>query len=436
MTLDQHPRDLSEGQRLTLALAVVLAARPPLLLLDEPTRGLDYTAKHRLVEILRDLADDGHAVLLATHDVELVAEVADRVLVIADGELVADGPTAEVVVSSPAFAPQVAKVLAPQRWLTPTEVAVALAAHRAGGAVNLVPGPAVRSAVALAAAFAVGIVAFGWPFLTQPGSALDTSHSGDAPLVFVVVLPLLAAVVLAELTAGGMDAKAVAMLGMLAAVGGALRALGPGTAGLEPSFAVIILGGRVFGRGFGFVLGAVTLFAGGLITGGVGPVAAVPDDRRRLGRFFAGCLPPVARPAEVAWLAAYAFVAGLAYGLVMNLWFWPFASYGPETSYMRVSATSPWKSSPAATRARATCASCWARWTTCSWSHARATRSRCPSTPPRCRRCPRVAAHVPAPCRRLQQGDGHPLGQPATCWSRCPSTACRPTRTRRRRPFR
>ena len=128
--LDQHPRDLSEGQRLTLALAIVLAARPPLLLLDEPTRGLDYTAKHRLVEILRDLADGGHAVLLATHDVELVAEVATRVLVVADGELVADGPTAEVVVSSPAFAPQVAKVLAPQRWLTPTEVALALASSQ------------------------------------------------------------------------------------------------------------------------------------------------------------------------------------------------------------------------------------------------------------------------------------------------------------------
>jgi energy-coupling factor transport system ATP-binding protein len=127
--LDRHPRDLSEGQRLTLALSIVLAARPPLLLLDEPTRGLDYTAKHRLVEILRDLADEGHAVLLATHDVELVAEVATRVMVMADGEVVADGPTPDVVVSSPAFAPQVAKVLAPQRWLTPTEVAVALASE-------------------------------------------------------------------------------------------------------------------------------------------------------------------------------------------------------------------------------------------------------------------------------------------------------------------
>jgi energy-coupling factor transport system ATP-binding protein len=124
---EQHPRDLSEGQRLTLALAIVLAAKPPLLLLDEPTRGLDYTAKHRLVEILRDLAAAGHAVMLATHDVELVAEVATRVAVLADGEIVADGSVTDVVVSSPAFAPQAAKILSPQAWLTPTDVAVALA---------------------------------------------------------------------------------------------------------------------------------------------------------------------------------------------------------------------------------------------------------------------------------------------------------------------
>jgi energy-coupling factor transport system substrate-specific component len=198
---------------------------------------------------------------------------------------------------------------------------------------RLVPVRA-RSTLALAAAFTVGLVAFGWPFLVDPGSALDTSHSGDAPMVFVLLLPLLAAVVLAELTAGGMDAKAVAMLGMLAAVGGALRALGPGTAGLEPSFAVILLGGRVFGRGFGFVLGAVTLFTGALLTGGVGPW--LPFQMMAAGwvGFFAGCLPPVRGRAEVAWLAGYALVCGFAYGLVMNLWFWPFASYGPEVSFV------------------------------------------------------------------------------------------------------
>ncbi|WP_330304239.1 MULTISPECIES: ATP-binding cassette domain-containing protein [unclassified Streptomyces] len=121
-----HPRDLSEGQRLALALAVVLTARPPLLLLDEPTRGLDYAAKARLVTVLRDLAAGGHAIVLATHDVELAAELAHRVVILADGEVVADGPTAEVVVASPSFAPQVTKVLAPQPWLTVTQVGEAL----------------------------------------------------------------------------------------------------------------------------------------------------------------------------------------------------------------------------------------------------------------------------------------------------------------------
>ena len=129
---DTHPRDLSEGQRLALALAVVLTARPPLLLLDEPTRGLDYAAKARLVGVLRGLAAEGHAIVLATHDVELAAELAHRVVILADGEVVADGPTAEVVVASPSFAPQVTKVLAPQPWLTVAQVRAALPASGTG----------------------------------------------------------------------------------------------------------------------------------------------------------------------------------------------------------------------------------------------------------------------------------------------------------------
>ncbi|MCX5047826.1 MULTISPECIES: ABC transporter ATP-binding protein [unclassified Streptomyces] len=127
ITDDVHPRDLSEGQRLTLALAVVLTARPPLLLLDEPTRGLDYAAKARLVTVLRALAAEGHTIVLATHDVELAAELAHRVVLLADGEVIADGPTADVVVSSPSFAPQITKILAPQKWLTVSQVREALA---------------------------------------------------------------------------------------------------------------------------------------------------------------------------------------------------------------------------------------------------------------------------------------------------------------------
>ena len=125
--VDAHPRDLSEGQRLAVALSVLLARRPPLLLLDEPTRGLDYAAKERLTAIVHGLAAEGHAVVFATHDVELVAEVATRVVVLAEGEAVSDGPTATVVTASPAFAPQVAKVLAPVPLLTVEQARAALA---------------------------------------------------------------------------------------------------------------------------------------------------------------------------------------------------------------------------------------------------------------------------------------------------------------------
>jgi energy-coupling factor transporter ATP-binding protein EcfA2 len=122
-----HPRDLSEGQRLALALSVVLSAHPQLLVLDEPTRGLDYSAKNSLIAILRRMANqENRAIILATHDVELVAQVATRVIFLADGEVVSDGPTAEILLSSPAFAPQVAKVMAPSPWLTVKDVVDAI----------------------------------------------------------------------------------------------------------------------------------------------------------------------------------------------------------------------------------------------------------------------------------------------------------------------
>ena len=98
------------------------------MLLDEPTRGLDYAAKRSLVGIIDRLAAEGRSVVIATHDVEFVAAAADRVVVMAAGEVVADGPTAEVVVASPAFAPQVAKILAPLEYLTVDQVRGALEA--------------------------------------------------------------------------------------------------------------------------------------------------------------------------------------------------------------------------------------------------------------------------------------------------------------------
>ncbi|MBV9485425.1 MAG: energy-coupling factor ABC transporter ATP-binding protein [Frankiaceae bacterium] len=124
----QHPRDLSEGQRLALVLAIVLARRPGLLALDEPTRGLDYATKRRLIATIARLAAGGCGVLIATHDVELVAEVAHRMVVLADGEVVSNGPARDVALTSPVFAPQIAKVLAPLPFLTVGEVKRGLAA--------------------------------------------------------------------------------------------------------------------------------------------------------------------------------------------------------------------------------------------------------------------------------------------------------------------
>ncbi|MDX3378594.1 ATP-binding cassette domain-containing protein [Streptomyces sp. ME02-6991-2A] len=127
-----HPRDLSEGQKLALVLAIQLTAAPRVLLLDEPTRGLDYRAKTQLIAMVDELAAEGRSVVISTHDVEFAARAADRVVVMAEGDIVADGPTTEVIVASPVFAPQVAKILSPLPYLTVDQVVSVLPAEEAG----------------------------------------------------------------------------------------------------------------------------------------------------------------------------------------------------------------------------------------------------------------------------------------------------------------
>ncbi|MFI1451655.1 ECF transporter S component [Streptomyces virginiae] len=180
-----------------------------------------------------------------------------------------------------------------------------------------------RAAVALVLVTLIGIAAFGWPLLADRQSGL--AHSQDAPWLFAALLPLLVAVVVATIADNGMDAKAVAMLGVLAAVGAALRPLGAGTAGLEPMFFLLVLSGRVLGPGFGFVLGSVTMFASALLTGGVGPW--MPFQMLAMGWFAlgAGLLPGPERirgRAELLMLAAYGCVGAFAYGTIMNLQGW------------------------------------------------------------------------------------------------------------------
>ncbi|WP_406860668.1 ECF transporter S component [Streptomyces sp. HUAS MG47] len=185
-------------------------------------------------------------------------------------------------------------------------------------------GPRASAAIGLISV--LGLMAFGWPLLADADSAV-TDHAADAPWLFAALLPLLVAVVIATVSESGMDAKAVAMLGVLAAVGAALRPLGAGTAGLEPMFFLMVLSGRVLGPGFGFVLGSVTMFASALLTGGVGPW--MPFQMLSMAWFAmgAGLLPRSRTPGrartELPLLAAYGFLASFAYGAVMNLQGWP-----------------------------------------------------------------------------------------------------------------
>ncbi|MFF7649439.1 ECF transporter S component [Streptomyces sp. NPDC007983] len=181
-----------------------------------------------------------------------------------------------------------------------------------------------RSVVALALVSATGAAAFAWP-LFAPAHSGVAAHAADAPWLFAALLPLLLAVVVATIADTGLDAKAIAMIGVLAAAGAALRPLGAGTAGIEPMFFLMVLSGRVLGPGFGFVLGAVTMFASALLTGGVGPW--MPYQMLAMGwvALGAGALPGAGRlrgRRELALLAAYGAVASVAYGAAMNLQGW------------------------------------------------------------------------------------------------------------------
>ena len=178
-----------------------------------------------------------------------------------------------------------------------------------------------RSRVTIAMAAVLGLVAFLWPFVIAPGTFGDDAM---APLLFGVLLVLVVAVVFADIAAGVIDAKAIAMLGVLSAIGAALRPLGAGTAGIETVLFTLVIAGRVFGAGFGFALGCTTLFASALITGGVGPWMPYQMFGCAFVGLGAGLLPQVRGKGEVLMLAVYGAVAGYVFGFLLNLSFWPF----------------------------------------------------------------------------------------------------------------
>lgn len=185
-----------------------------------------------------------------------------------------------------------------------------------------------RAVLTVAMASFIGFVAFVWPFVVAPGKFSDSSM---APLMFGVLLVVVLAVVFAEIAEGGIDSKAIAMLGVLSAVNAGLRPLGAGTAGIETVFFVLVLAGRVFGPGFGFSLGCTSLFASALITGGVGPWMPYQMFGCAWVGLFAGLLPRVRGRVEVLMLAVYGAISGYFFGFMLNLSFWPF-SLDPNSS--------------------------------------------------------------------------------------------------------
>lgn len=185
-----------------------------------------------------------------------------------------------------------------------------------------------RTAVVLVLASAAGLAMFAWPLLIHPPAGF--SHTRDAPFVFALILPAVLAVVLADMSSDGIDTKALAMLGVLSALGAALRPLGAGTGGIELVFFLLVLGGRVYGPAFGFALGSTTLFASALITGGIGPWLPFQMLASSWIGLGAGLLPRARGRVEIGLLALYAGVAAYGYGFLVNLWGWPF-SLGGDT---------------------------------------------------------------------------------------------------------
>ena len=170
-----------------------------------------------------------------------------------------------------------------------------------------------------------GFLALTWPFVI-PAAGGNTQHSQDAPFILAALLPLMLLLVIAQVNEGGLDTRALAMLGVLSAISAVMRpVLGAGTAGVESTFFILILSGRAFGPGFGFLLGNTALFASGLLTGGVGPWLPFQMMGASLCGLAAGLLPRGVRGrGEIAMLVALGVVNAYLYGMMMNLWFWPF----------------------------------------------------------------------------------------------------------------
>ncbi|MET0725483.1 MAG: AAA family ATPase, partial [Leifsonia sp.] len=327
----RHPRDLSTGERRLLAIAIQSAAQPQLLLVDEPTRGLDGAARRLVASALRAAAWSGSAVVIATHDRAFAAGLASRALTMSAGRLtaadapsvagnrssaIADGPGGPASGSAIAGTSSVPSVPSP---------APAIPAP-------VVPAPPERptarrfgtwQAWLLLGGSLLAAASFCWPLLVP---ALPAQAQAAAPFAAIALLPLVLIAVALGLDGEVRSAATLALLGTLTAIGAAVRVVGTGVGGVEAVFVLLILAGRAFGARFGFLLGVLTIALSSTMWGGFGPWT--PFQMFACGWVGAGAgLLPRTRStaAEIVMLSAYGVVASYVFGLAMNLWFWPFA---------------------------------------------------------------------------------------------------------------
>ncbi|WP_433719012.1 ATP-binding cassette domain-containing protein [Microbacterium laevaniformans] len=345
----RHPRDLSAGQRRCLALAIQTATRPRVLLVDEPTRGLDPDARRMVDAAVTRIAAAGTAVLVATHDAAVISR-ADVALGMDAGRLSTAGTTTApaTAAAAPAAAPSAdrgathqprAELLRSART-QPSEAAIAAEPNEIGGVRNTraqttarAPRPRPALTVALVAANVVAAAAFLWPLAA---TALPAQAQAAVGPIALALAPLATLATLAALDTTVRSAQTLALLAVLAAIGAAVRIASTGVGGVEALFVLLILAGRAYGTRFGLLLGAASVGLSALLWGGVGPWLPFQMFACAWVAAGAGLLPRRVRGgAEIAMLMGYGVAAAYAFGLIMNMWFWPFAvGGGTSISYV------------------------------------------------------------------------------------------------------
>ncbi|MDI3196275.1 ATP-binding cassette domain-containing protein [Pseudarthrobacter sp. AL07] len=317
----EHPRDLSAGERRILAIALQTMDDPQVLLIDEPTRGLDPAARTAVAAALRAAADSGAAVLIATHDLDFAHGLGARILPMRDGA--APSSATEATQASTATVPAIA---APRFADRRTDISAAKKPHR----IRMPRG--VEIAV-LAAANLLALAAFCWPLLA---AALPQDAAAALPYAALAMAPIAVVAIVVALDGSVRSAHTVALLGVLAAVGSAVRVASTGVGGVEAVFILLILAGRAFGARFGLLLGAATIALSSALWGGIGPWTPFQIFACAWVGAGAGLLPRRVRgKAELWMLGGFGAVASYLFGLLTNLWFWPFAvGAGTGISYV------------------------------------------------------------------------------------------------------